>query len=88
MRLSTADSREDESAVDKFVKRTDCTVAGESFGAIPFQGSSSSVHVVRESTAVHAFTTEVPRARRLVYTSRFFLQSLGLKTRKKLQSKQ
>lgn len=44
-------------------------------GAVPFQSFLSTVHVARENTAVHPFSTELPYTGYLFYISRFFRES-------------
>lgn len=60
LRWATTNGPEDEKEVGRFIKETDETVAGETFGAISNESNLSTVRLVAGNTPGHPSTTKLP----------------------------
>lgn len=59
LKCATAGSAKKGLDREKKGENRDAVAAGKCFGAIPFQSTASTMHVVRARTAVRPFTTEL-----------------------------
>lgn len=75
LRCAIRDSGEDGGEVSRSVIENDWKVAGERFEAISFQSALSSLHIPRESIAVHSSSTKLLWNRKQIQVSRFFRES-------------